>query len=112
MKESAYSFQPEPVVGADKHPLHQGQVCHGQDLRKEKAPAGFTLKYIIGCYKAYQRAGRADKFFSRPQLFDLLMGTNSVRMDIQKGKSEEEIRAGWQADLERYRTLRQKYLLY
>ena len=30
----------------------------------------------------------------------------------QKGASEEEIRAGWQNELEAYKKMREKYLLY
>ena len=33
------------------------------------------LKYIITYYQAYQDLGKADKFFTRPQWFDLLIGT-------------------------------------
>lgn len=40
------------------------------------------------------------------------MGTDSVRMDILKGKSEAEIRTAWQPALQQYKTMRKKYLLY
>ena len=40
------------------------------------------------------------------------MGTDQVRQDILDGKSEEEIRARWKADLEGYKRIREKYLLY
>ena len=40
------------------------------------------------------------------------MGTSQVRLDILKGKTEEEIRAAWQKGLADYQTIRRKYLLY
>ena len=40
------------------------------------------------------------------------MGNDQVRQDILDGKSEEEIRARWKADLEAYKRMREKYLLY
>ena len=70
------------------------------------------LKYIITYYQAYQDLGKADKFFTRPQWFDLLIGNRTVREQIMKGASEEEIRAGWQNELEAYKKMREKYLLY
>ena len=40
------------------------------------------------------------------------MGTDLVRKAILKGESEEEIRDSWQKELQTYRDMRQKYLLY
>ena len=44
--------------------------------------------------------------------FDLLMGTDSVRKAILKGESEEAIRNSWQKELQDYKEIRKKYLLY
>ena len=108
----SFRFQPQPLKGYDSAPLHAGQYCYGLDLRKTPAPAGFSLEYILYFYKAYQSAGIADKFFSRASWFDLLMGTNQVRLDILGGKTEEEIRSRWTKELEAYRQMRKKYLIY
>ena len=43
---------------------------------------------------------------------DLLMGTDSVRKAILKGESEEAIRNSWQKELQDYKEIRKKYLLY
>ena len=40
------------------------------------------------------------------------MGTNQVRLDILKDKSEEQIRSAWQKKLNQYKEIRKKYLLY
>ena len=44
--------------------------------------------------------------------FDLLMGTNQVRFDMLKGKSEKEIRSAWNEELKEYMEMREKYILY
>ena len=44
--------------------------------------------------------------------FDLLAGTDQLRKQIIEGASEKEIRAGWQKDLDQFKQLRKKYLLY
>jgi uncharacterized protein YbbC (DUF1343 family) len=109
---SSFSFRPEALEGFDKNPMYKDQYCYGNNLRNITAPKGFSLKYIIAYYQAYQDLGKADKFFTRPQWFDLLIGNRTVREQIIKGASEEEIRAGWQKELEAYKKMREKYLLY
>ncbi|MDE6181078.1 MAG: DUF1343 domain-containing protein [Phocaeicola sp.] len=109
---SSFSFTPESLEGFDKQPMYKGQPCYGNNLRHTAAPKGFSLKYIITYYQAYQKLGKADKFFTRSQWFDLLIGNRTVREQIMKGAGEEEIRAGWQKELEAYKDLRRKYLLY
>ena len=40
------------------------------------------------------------------------MGTNQVRLDMINGKSEKEIRSAWIEDLNKYKEMRKKYILY
>ena len=62
---------------------------------------------MIDAYKA-TRLGK--KFFSK--FFDLLAGTDSVRIMIERGATADEIRATWADDLRRFRERRAPYLLY
>ena len=107
-----YSFTPQSLEGFDKNPMYKGTKCYGKDLKEVTPPAGLTLSYIIDCYQAYKKAGKANQFFTRANWFDLLMGTSNVRLQIIEGKSEESIRATWQADLDKYLQMRTRYLLY
>lgn len=107
-----FHFTPKSIEGFDKNPLHKGLKCHGIDLRTTPAPQGFSLEYVIRLFQAYKEAGRTAQFFTRPQWFDLLLGTSSVRKGILEGKSEESIRATWQEGLEAYKAKRKKYLIY
>lgn len=107
-----FRFTPRALEGFDKNPLHKDRECYGIDLRTAKAPAGFSLYYVIEGYRNYCRAGIGNKFFTRPRWFDLLMGTDQVRKAILRGDSEEEIRTTWQKELTDYRNIRNKYLLY
>ena len=109
---SSFCFKPEALEGFDKNPMYKDQYCYGNNLRNIAAPRGFSLKYIIAYYQAYQDQGKGDKFFARPQWFDLLIGNRTVRQQIINGAGEEEIRAGWQEELEAYKKMRGKYLLY
>ena len=107
-----YTFTPQALEGFDKSPLHKGKVCHGLDLRHVQTPKGFSLKYVIEFYQAYQKTGKADRFFTRASWFDLLLGTSSVREAIIAGKDESTIRSIWQSSLDNYKIIRQRYLLY
>lgn len=114
-KNLKFRFMPHSMKGSDKHPLHQDAYCYGLNLSSEKnIPKGFSLQYVIQFYNYFQNLTKhAEKeFFTRPHWFDLLMGTNQVRLDILKDKSEEQIRSAWQKKLNQYKEIRKKYLLY
>ena len=114
-KNLKFRFMPHPMKGSDKHPLHQDTYCYGLNLSSEKnIPKGLSLQYVIQFYNYFQNLTKhAEKeFFTRPHWFDLLMGTNQVRLDILKDKSEEQIRSAWQKKLNQYKEIRKKYLLY
>lgn len=105
-KNLKFRFMPHPMKGSDKHPLHQDTYCYGLNLSSEKnIPKGFSLQYVIQFYNYFQNLTKhAEKeFFTRPHWFDLLMGTNQVRLDILKNKTEEQIRSAWQKKLNQYR---------
>ena len=89
-KNLKFRFMPHPMKGFDKHPLHQDTYCYGLNLSSEKnIPKGFSLQYVIQFYNYFQNLTKhAEKeFFTRPHWFDLLMGTNQVRLDILKNLS-------------------------
>jgi uncharacterized protein YbbC (DUF1343 family) len=101
-----FSFTPRPNFGA-KHPKHEGKLCHGADLRKEKYLDMLNLNWLI---EAYAHHGDQDTFFN--DFFARLAGTDKLRKSIEEGIPEEEIRSGWREDLRLFRLLRSKYLLY
>lgn len=109
-KYGTYTFTPVALDGFDKNPLHKGKVCYGSDLTGYPFEGGLTLRFFLDFY---EKAGSEKAFFfSRPQWFDLLAGTKKLRWQIVKGMTEEEIRATWKEDLDTYKILRKKYVLY
>ena len=109
-----FSFTPKALECFDKNPLHKNVVCHGLDLRETDISGlnGFSLKYVVEMYREFKKMNKSESFLTRPKWFDLLMGTNQVRLDMLKGKSEEEIRSAWNEELKKYREIREKYILY
>lgn len=105
-----FTFTPVSLPGFETNPLQKDKVCHGVDLREYPFPGGLTLRFILDFYK--KSGSNPATFFTRPKWFDLLAGSDKLRRQIIQGLTEEEIRASWQPELERYKELRKKYLLY
>ena len=106
----AHSFTPRSVDGA-KNPPQLNQRCYGVDLSKmphdEIIKRGFDLSYIIN---AYRNLNIGERFFT--PFFTKLVGVDYVQKMIIEGRSNEEIRAVWQPELEKFKESRKKYLLY
>lgn len=110
LRSFGYAFTPRPNAGA-KHPPLEGVECQGVDLSDmpldEARASGFSLRYVADAFRA---SGLGDKFFT--PMFEKLVGVSYVRAMLLDGASEAEIRARWQPDVERYRLLRARYVLY
>lgn len=105
-----YSFTPRSVPGA-KFPPQLDKLCHGVDLSnlsdEEIIAKGINLEYVID---AYNNLNLGDHFFR--SFFELLIGRGDIRSMIKKGMTAEQIKATWAKDVEDFKVLRRKYLLY
>lgn len=114
MKGGDYTFTPAPIRGVSENPPHNGKACRGYYL-KEYATThldsanSFNLQYLLTAYRQYSDK---EHFFTNANFFDKLAGSDQLRQQIISGVSEEEIRQSWQEDLEKFRSIRKKYLLY
>lgn len=110
MLNYSFSFTPRSIEGA-KFPPQLDKKCFGVDLSnmsdEEIWEKGVDLTYLID---AYQNLNLGDHFF-RP-FFEKLVGVDYVRKMIKEGKSADEIKAMWKDDVEKFKILRKKYLLY
>jgi len=105
-----YTFTPQSVAGASK-PLLEGQRCRGFNLTDyahnyAENPCELQLEWLI---EAYQQL-KEQSFFNN--YFPKLSGDKQVQRDIENGKSAEELRAVWESDLEAFKAIRNKYLIY
>lgn len=104
-----FSFTPRSVAGA-KNPPHENRVCFGFDLRRMTTTApGISLSYLL---TAYRNHADTSSFFLKNNFFEKLAGNTDLRKQVIEGKSEQEIRATWQADILDYKKRRKQYLLY
>ena len=105
-----YTFTPTPIQGFDMNPQQKNRLCYGVNLQEYPFEGGLTLRFVLDFY---HKSGDNPKFFfSRAKWFELMAGFDELRKQIIAGMTEEEIRATWQADLEEYKSMREKYLLY
>lgn len=107
------SFVPQSRPGA-KYPKFKGKRCYGVDLsktdfKKDRAGQELNLGYLQDAYANYP-----DKksFFLKNGFIDSLAGSDQLRKQIASGASEKTIRKSWEKDLEKFKQIRKKYLLY
>ncbi|MNQ34533.1 hypothetical protein D3C85_479910 [compost metagenome] len=106
LTKTNFSFTPKPNFGA-KDPLYNGKECFGEDLTAYPKLKQLELKWLI---KAYQNTNDKTKFFNG--FFTKLAGTKKLQQQIESGVSEAQIRKTWQKDLEAFKKMRTKYLIY
>lgn len=105
------SFSFTPVSNSvSKDPKYKDQVCYGIDLRKENLamnhPRQIELKWINMFYKDI----KVDEFLDKN--FNWHSGNDELKQQIKSGLSETEIRLSWKQDIEKFKSIRKKYLLY
>jgi uncharacterized protein YbbC (DUF1343 family) len=107
LKNRPFQFTPISIEGMAKKPPHENEVCFGIDLSTEKTGKEISLKYLIQFYNQF-----ADKEEFFIPYFDKLVGTKQLKEQIKKGMTERQIKATWKKELDSYRNLRKRYLIY
>jgi len=102
-----FQFTPKSVLEESK-PKLEGQLSNGIDLRRIKVKNELNIKYLIDFYHDLKDTN--DDFFG--QYFFRIAGNKTLENQIISGLSEEEIRLSWKNDIELYKKMRKKYLLY
>ncbi|MAT90875.1 MAG: hypothetical protein CMC35_09280 [Flavobacteriaceae bacterium] len=109
LPKAHYPFQytPKPNEGA-KYPKQQGKKCNGLDLRETERMSKVDLTWIIEAYRSHS----APKHFFNTKNFTAHAGTEKLQKQIEDGLTFREIRKTWLKDLEAFKKLRERYLLY
>ncbi len=114
LPKTLFSFTPVSREGATA-PKLKDILCYGwnvsgrpEDVQKRTGNA-LQLQYLLN---AYQQFPEKDKFFIPNNTFNRLAGNAVLQQQIIEGKSLEDIRKSWEPQLDSYKKIREKYLLY
>ena len=110
LENMEFTFMPKPNKGA-KDPQHNGVLCYGEDLTNHPHLNEIELDWLL---KAYKNNTKKPFFTKNSGKFwlDKLAGTPDLRQQIEKGWTEEQIKATWQEGLQEFKKVRAKYLIY
>lgn len=123
LPKTLYAFVPEPRDYAKEFKPY-GQTCYGwnlsgpaDDLWKRTA-GGIQLRWLLQAYKLFpnkeaffytakKKGATPDDYF-----FNKLAGNATLMQQIKSGATEAQIRKSWQPALNKFKSIRKKYLLY
>jgi len=112
IKNTDFFFIPESIPGVSLNPKFIGQKCFGFDLSDYSIDSKLDkmqldLSWII---KIYHQFENKDEFFN--SYFNKLAGNSKLKDQIIRGESIEKIRESWKGDLDKFKKIQKKYLLY
>lgn len=102
-----YAYTPKPNFGS-KYPKHQGVICYGKDLRATQTLDSINLDWLVN---AYNNSNTKEKFFDTKS-FTIHAGTEKLEQQIKQGLTSSEIKRTWSKDLQNFKIIRNKYLIY
>ena len=105
-----YTFTPQSKSGASK-PMYEGQLCRGfnlTDFAHDYAinPCELQLNWLIDAYHQLKDKGFFNNYFVK------LSGDSQFQRDMENEKSADKIRASWSDEIEEFKGIRNKYLIY
>ena len=105
-EKTNFKFKPKSMSGA-KYPKYLNELCYGINLSEHKLLDEINLNWII---IAYKMSKDKSNFFKSG--FNRLAGNEKLQNQIINGLNSNEIKNSWQNGIEKYKTMRSKYLLY
>jgi uncharacterized protein YbbC (DUF1343 family) len=110
--KGSFNFTPRSIPGVSVNPPLLGLECYGEDLRvagieRLRRERALILDWLID---SYENLKDNPGFFI--SYFNTLAGTDRLKGQIIQGTSVTDIRKSWQPELEQFRRVREKYLLY
>lgn len=111
LQKTNYTFTPKPKGGA-MEPKYNGQVCNGYNLFNFGTEYMKNTKkiYLYWLINTYKNTPDNTNFFD--ENFNYHAGNATLQKQIKENLDEEAIRKSWQPGLDKFKTIRKKYLLY
>ncbi len=99
-------FTPVAIKGVSDNPPYKNEQCRGLELQSNRK-GGINLSYLKEMYDRYPNK---DNFFQ--PFFDKLAGTKELKNQIKLNLHSKDIKKTWKKDLEEFKEIREKYLIY
>lgn len=104
--KSEFSYTPQPNFGS-KHPKHEGKLCYGVNLKNTPKLNYVNIQWLID---AYNKTPKNENFFG--STFTIHAGNTELENQLKNGLSVKQIHDSWQPEIEEFKKIRAKYLLY
>lgn len=105
------SFTPAEIPEVVSNPKYKNEKCYGIKIklidRNKIESVKFGIKLITALHNLY-----LNEFKFKDDSFDRLAGDKSIRQKIMAGLPAEEIIQSYQTELNDFKEIRKKYLLY
>ncbi|OIQ39135.1 MAG: hypothetical protein BM563_04810 [Bacteroidetes bacterium MedPE-SWsnd-G1] len=103
---SDFTYTPAPNFGS-KYPKHQGKKCNGVDLSTTPRQSKVNMTWLVD---AYQKSPDKEAFFGKT--FTIHAGSPKLEEQLKNGLSDIEIESSWKVEIEQFKQIRSKYLIY
>ncbi len=123
LPKNLYSFTPVSREGA-REPKLKDQLCYGWNVSGtteetlKKIDNKIQLTWLINAYKLFPDksnffiAAKKEKLEETDYYFNKLAGNAMLMQQVKNGVSENDIRKTWEPQLNNFKKIRKKYLLY
>lgn len=115
LPNNLYAFTPHSNAGATS-PKWKDTKCFGWNITGDALQPHLQLKWLLQAFALFPQK---DSFFIQPKsgkptdyFFNKLAGSSTLQQQIIAGKTEADIRQSWQKQLNSFKQIRRKYLLY
>lgn len=110
--KGSFEFIPRSKPGMSTSPKLMDRTCSGVDLSEINMDSllrnpGIDLRYLIDFYTELP-----DKKIFFNNYFNLLSGNAALKQQIIEGMPLNDIYESWSFEIEKFRKIREKYLLY
>lgn len=101
-----FAYFPKANFGS-KYPKDQNKKCYGYDLSKTQKLSKVNISFLVNAYENYP-----DKKAFFGKTFTIHAGNTELQRQLENRSGVREIENSWKKDLETFKQIRKKYLLY
>lgn len=104
--KSDFNYTPQPNFGS-KYPKHKDSLCYGVNLKNTPKLSLVNIEWLVD---AYNKTPKNQEFFGKT--FTIHAGNTTLEEQLKAGLSAKNIHQSWQAKIDEFKIVREKYLLY